>query len=186
MIKQIAVKKIAIGSIAALCLCGGATTYAAEAGTYVGISFGNATIAVDEFNFEESDTGYKVYVGYTFNPYAAIELSYGTSGTPTLETPTGSAEVSATPVVASAIVSIPFQRMFAGFAKIGFSFYDSDTTTRQGIQTTSATDSSINLAYGIGASWAFLERYEVRIEYEKIVVDDGGFSMMSIGGVYRF
>jgi len=179
------VKKFAIGSIAALCLCGSAA-YAVEPGAYAGISFGKATVAADEINFEESDTGFKVFVGYTFNPYAAIELNYVDAGAPILESPAGSTEVAAKAVTASAIVSFPFQRSFAAFGKFGFSFYDSDTTTRTGAQLSTAAHTDVNLAFGIGASYAFLERYEVRIEYESIAVDDGDFSMMSIGGVYRF
>jgi opacity protein-like surface antigen len=83
-------------------------------------------------------------------------------------------------------VSIPFQRSFAAFAKVGFSFYDSDTTTRTGALISTAAHTDVNLAYGLGASYAFLERYEVRIEYDSIAIDDGDFSMLSIGGVYRF
>jgi OOP family OmpA-OmpF porin len=180
-------KTIAIGSIAALSLCGGSVAYAAaEPGTYVGASLGKAKIANDAANFDEGDNGFKVFVGYTFSPYAAIELNYVDNGAPISATPAGTTEIAATAVTAATIVSLPFQKMFAGFVKIGFSFYDTDTTTRVGASTTTKPDSNINLAYGIGASFAFLERYEVRIEYEKIAVDDGDYSMMSIGGVYRF
>jgi opacity protein-like surface antigen len=179
------VKKFAIGAFATLCLCG-STIFAAEPGTYAGLSYGQASVAQDKINFDESDTGFKAFVGYTFNSYAAIELNYMDGPAPIVELPTSSVGVAPTAVTASAIVSFPFQRSFAAFAKLGFSFYDTETATLTGGQVSTADDSAINLAYGIGATYAFLERYEVRVEYESIAVEDGDFSMLSIGGVYRF
>ena len=179
-------KKTAIGSIATLCLCGASAYAEVEPGSYVGASMGKAQIAADELNFDEGDTGFKVFVGYTFNQYAALELSYIDSGTPTLEGNGATLEVEGTAVVAATLVGIPVGNMFNCFGKVGFAFFDGEATARSTTQSAYAEDTSINLAFGLGASVTFWQRFEVRAEYEKVLIEDGDFTMMSLGGAYRF
>jgi OmpA-OmpF porin, OOP family len=167
-------KRMAMQVVTATCLVCASVYASADPGAYVGASYGQAQISVDALSFSESDSGYKVFVGYTFTPYAAIELDYVDAGQPTEVRGRNTIEVPATGVVASAIAKYPFGKMFAATGKLGFAFYDADTT------------SNIGIAYGLGVSASFWERFEARIEYEQVTVDDGGFSMMSIGGVYKF
>ncbi len=169
MFKRMTIRMFAVAS-----LCCASSYASADPGVYVGASYGQAQISDDKLAFSESDSGYKVFVGYTFSPYAAIELDYVDAGQPTEVRGQTTIEVSATGVAASAIAKYPFGKMFAATGKLGFAFYDTDTT------------SDIGIAYGLGMSVAFWEKFEARIEYEQVSIDDGGFSIMSIGGVYKF
>jgi OmpA-OmpF porin, OOP family len=167
-------KKMAAQIATATSLCCASTYASADPGAYVGASYGQTQISVNALDFSESDSGYKVFVGYTFNPYAALELNYVDAGQPTEVRGRNTIEVSATGVVASAIAKYPFGKLFAATGKLGFAFYDTDTT------------SDIGIAYGLGISVAIWESFEARVEYEQVTVDDGDFSMMSIGAVYKF
>jgi OOP family OmpA-OmpF porin len=166
-------KRVAFGFIAALCLCS-ASAHADEPGAYVGAAFGQASIVADDIGFDASDKGYKLFVGYSFNPHAAIQLEYLDAGKPTMQRGNTIYETSATGFLASTLIRYPFAKTFDAFGKIGFAFYDTDTTT------------GIGISYGLGGSYSFLERYEVRAEYEKVVIENGDFSMFSISGVYKF
>ena len=49
-------------------------------GFYVGASIGQGTVKVDSVDFDESDTAFKVFGGYSFNQHFAIELAYFDGG----------------------------------------------------------------------------------------------------------
>jgi OmpA-OmpF porin, OOP family len=168
------IKRIALGFISASCLCGAAAYADGDAAAYVGASIGKARTAVDKLDFDESATAYKVFVGYSFNPYAAIELDYADAGSPKIQRGNTSITVSPTGVAAFALARYPFGKSYAVYGKFGFAFYDTDTT------------SDVDLAYGLGGMMSIGDKFEVRAEYEKVIVKDGDFSMFSVGGVFKF
>ena len=47
-----------------------------DPGFYVGAGVGQSKIEADDINFDEDDTGFKVFGGYQFNKYFAVELAY--------------------------------------------------------------------------------------------------------------
>ena len=48
-------------------------------------------------------------------------------------------------------------------------------------------DDGVDLAYGIGASYAFTDQFAVRVEYEGVDVDDlDTADLLTIGGEIRF
>ena len=173
MLKRIAPGAIVFGCITALSPYSAAIADS-EPGAYVGASYGQAQTAVDKLDFDESDTGYKVFFGYTFNKYAAIEMAYVNGGKPTILRGKTTIEVAPTAVMPAAVGRYPFGKSFAAFGKFGVAFYDTETT------------SDVDLAIGLGAMMTFLEHFEVRIEYDTVAVEDGGFSMLSLGGAYKF
>jgi OOP family OmpA-OmpF porin len=173
MLKRIAPSALVFGCIAALSPYSAAIANS-EPGAYVGASYGQAQTAVDKSNFDESDTGYKVFFGYTFNQYAAIEMAYVNGGKPTLQVGKTIIEVAPTAVMPAAVGRYPFSKSFAAFGKFGVAFYDTETT------------SDVDLAIGLGAMMSLWEHFEVRIEYDTVAVEDGGFSMLSLGAVFRF
>jgi hypothetical protein len=173
MLKKIAPGAIVFGCIAALSPYCSAFAES-EPGAYVGASYGQAQTAVDKLNFDASDAGYKAFIGYAFNKYAAIEMAYVNGGKPTLQRGKTTIEVDPTAVMPAAVGRYPFGKSFAAFGKFGVAFYDTDTT------------SDVDLALGLGVMMSLWERFEVRLEYDTVAVNDGGFSMMSLGGVFKF
>jgi len=174
MFKKIAPCLAVLGSVAGLSLCNAAHALDGDPGAYVGASFGQTQVAVDSLNFDEGDSGYKAFFGYSFNKYSAIELAYVNGGAPVLQRGTTTIEVAPTIVIPSAMGKYPFGKSFAAFGKFGVAFYDTETT------------SAVDIALGLGAMMTFWDHFEVRVEYETVAVNDGGFSMLSLGGAYKF
>jgi opacity protein-like surface antigen len=179
--------KVVIGILAAFGLMG-ASAHAAEsdAGAYVGVGIGTSTIKIDDFNFDESDTAFKLFGGYMFNPYVGLELAYLNAGEPSATVSGVSVEVSVTGFSGSVVGNIPLGDRFALFGKLGFAQYDVEATARIGAASASADDSGSELAYGVGMSVSLTDRFSLRAEYEMFDVEDGDFTILSAGAVLKF
>lgn len=163
-----------------------------ESGFYIGGSTGTASIDysendpdVGEINFDDDDTGYKVFAGYNLGlvPFLnlAVEGSYVDFGSQEGE-----------------IASIPGFSIdttaFAGFGLVGFDLgpvglfakagmfsWDVDFDTPLGSVSESGTDP----AYGLGAK-VQLGSIAVRAEYELFDLDDIEIDYFSVGASYTF
>ena len=77
---EIPFKKAAVAAAVSAVVSVGAA--AADAGPFIGGSFGQATVKISDkvngqnFSLEDSDTGYKVFGGYMFNEYFGVEVGY--------------------------------------------------------------------------------------------------------------
>ena len=70
----------------ALALLGAASVHAeSQPGFYVGAGIGQATLEADDVGFDADDTAFKVFGGYSFNDYFAVELTYFDGGAPSEE-----------------------------------------------------------------------------------------------------
>jgi OmpA-OmpF porin, OOP family len=189
-------KRLGLTAFAALALT---ATMAAQAdvgpGFYAGVGFGTTKIeddGFDGFDVDDSDTGFKFFGGYSFNENFAIEASYfdlgETSGR--IDDPffgDFDFEAGVSGLSAAAVGRIPVSQSFALFGKIGFTSYDIDVSVSvPGLGGGSGSESESDLMYGVGGSLSFAERFEARLEYEMINVDDGDASMISLSGAYRF
>jgi len=186
--------QVMLGAIAVFGLAVGATASAADAGAdtgsdgglYLGASIGQASISVDDVDFDEDDSGFKIFGGYSFNRHFALELAYVDSGTPTLSGGGASVEVSASALVLSAVGRIPVNDSIAFFGKLGLASHDSEITARYGALSFSGEESGSDIAYGVGMSAALGQNFELRFEYENIDLDGAEFSMISVGGAIKF
>jgi opacity protein-like surface antigen len=137
------------------------TAHAAEdSGLYLGAGIGEATIESGEF--DESDTAFKVFGGYAFNRYFSAELAYVDAGTQ--EGRIGDIQVAneSNGIIASALASLPIGEVFSLYAKLGYAFYDSETTFRLGDLQETESESDEDLTYGIGVEFAVWRGLKLR------------------------
>jgi OmpA-OmpF porin, OOP family len=189
-------KRLGLSALAAFALTA-AMTAQADVGPsfYVGAGFGTTEVSedsIDEFLADDSDNGLKVFGGYSFNEYFAIEASYFDFGEAngTIEDPDfGDIDFSTgvTGLSAAAVGRIPAGEMFSVFGKVGFASYDVEIDVSvPGFGSGSSSESETDLVYGVGGALSFAERFEARVEYEVLNVEDGDVNMISLSGLYRF
>jgi len=178
----------------------------AEPGFFVGGSIGQSTTEAQENNifdsgenieFDEDDTGYKLFGGYMFNDYLGVELGYVDFGQPedkfSFDGGEGivdvkvDAEVSA--FTANLLGQIPLGPVDI-FAKVGLASYDAEIGVKatDGIITESGNldDDGEELMYGVGARLN-IGNFGIRAEYEMYDVGDlDDLSMISLGGEISF
>ena len=146
------------------------------AGFYVGGSYGNTTMEVDEpgFSFDADDPSYKVFAGYRFLKFVGVEGSYVDLGSPS----DGSVSIDSQGWTAFGVGVLPLGP-FGLFAKVGVIAADTEVS---GLADESTTDP----AYGIGAEFGF-SKIAIRAEYERFDIEDfDEVYMISVGAAFRF
>ena len=181
-------KRMAFNGFAIVSLAFGAAAHAEEApGFYAGASIGEGTVKVDSVDFDESDTSFKVFGGYSFNQNFAIELAYLDGGDAEMSIGNSAVGVELSGLNASAVGSIPLGDVFTLFGKIGFMSYDAEVSARVGGSTVfSEKGSDEDISYGIGGAFSFGKSFSLRAEYEMLDASDAEFNVLSIGGSFRF
>lgn len=146
------------------------------AGFYVGASYGNTTVEVDEpgFTFDADDPSWKVFAGYRFLKFIGVEGSYVDLGSPTEDAVT----IESKGWSAFGVGVLPLGP-FGLFAKVGAISSETDITG-------ALDDSSTDPAYGVGAEFGF-SKIAIRAEYELLDIDDtDSVYMLSVGAAWRF
>ncbi|MFC3283307.1 outer membrane beta-barrel protein [Litchfieldella rifensis] len=163
-------------------------------GLYLGAGIGQSTLdndTLDElsdigFNTDDSDTGYKLFVGYDFSPNFALEASYLDFGDFTADasvmdgsdTVTANIDASADGFGFALLGRLPIAAGFGIHAKVGLLAWDGEvsgtvrengTTTFQARGNADGTDPF----YGVGAEYV-ISRVMVRGEYERYDLSDSG------------
>jgi OOP family OmpA-OmpF porin len=155
-----------------------------DAGFYVGAGVGEAHNKSGEF--DGSDTAFKVFGGYSFNKYFALELAYVDAGTQDDRIGNLDVENESSGVVVSALGSIPIGSVFSLYGKVGYAFYDASVRVRSGGLQGSESGSDERPVYGAGIELAILRGLKLRAEYEIVDVKDGDFDLVTVGATYRF
>jgi OOP family OmpA-OmpF porin len=154
------------------CACG-----ASLAGPfYVGGSYGDASIEIDTsgFEFDDSDSGWKLYAGYRFLKFFGVEGSYVDLGAPS----EGSVEVETTGWDAFGVGVLPLGPIEL-FAKAGAVSWETDVSG-------AGSDDGTDAAYGIGVGFS-LKKIAFRLELEQFDVEDTDtVQMASVGVEWRF
>ena len=184
-------KRLGMTVIAALAL---AASMAAQADTqpgfYAGAGIGTTKVGDDNFSgpgVDDSDTGFKIFGGYTFNENWGVEVSYFDFGEASASDGGDSVSVGVTGLSAAAVGRLPINDMFAVYGKLGFASYDVDLDFNNvpGFGSGHLSDSDSDLIYGVGGALSFGGSFEARLEYEALNVD-GDASMISVSGLFRF
>jgi hypothetical protein len=165
----------------------------ADSGFYLGGSLGQTTLEADfvdpfddgSFRFDEDDSSWKVYGGFTFDlPVIklGVEGGYRDLGGPsaTFEGATYGLDVTAWDAFGVAGFDLGPLSLFG---KFGFISWDADLTV-SGFDF--GSDDGTDTAYGVGAG-INIGSFQIRAEYEVFDVSDvEDLYMMSAGFVYTF
>jgi OOP family OmpA-OmpF porin len=174
----------------------GAGPVSAKSGFYVGGSLGQTTLKIDnldldleQFDFSDSDTSYKVIAGYRFMGFFAVEASYLDFGSladsvDTIEGTVGvRADLTGFDAVAMGMLPLGLADLFA---KAGFVSWDADIRTAFGEIVELDTDSGTDMVYGIGAQLRF-RGLAVRAEVEYFdIADADSVYLVSLGATFTF
>lgn len=189
---------------------------AAEPGIYAGINLGRTSSQIDKtritndllkpgFKYtsrrsDTSDTGFKLYGGYQFTPYFALEAGYFDLGSYNLDTsvlPAGTLfnDMDFRGINFDAVVTLPVTDKIDVFARAGMHKIELDSDI-VGIGYAAGTyrdgkRRDTHEKFGVGASYALNEAVSLRVEaeryqFEDVIRRDGNINMYSLGVVYSF
>jgi OOP family OmpA-OmpF porin len=123
---------------------------------------------------DDSDSGFKIFGGYQFNPNFAFEVAYvdlgeaKISGTDSfLGSATATIEVSGFNF--AVVGSFPVGERFNLMGKAGFFRWDLDASVNTSIVSGSLNESGFDPMFGIGGSFNITKKFGVRVEYEKFL-----------------
>ncbi|MEJ0085274.1 MAG: OmpA family protein [Pseudomonadota bacterium] len=203
-------------AFAALAMLAGPLAIAAESGWYIGGNGGRSETDVDEdriaadlleqgftTNFmddNERDTGFKVFGGYQFNKYWAMESGYydlGDFGFTSFTAPPGTLHgvLGVRGLNLDAVLSLPFTEKFSAFGRAGVAFSEVEGAFEStGLVTVLEPDSekrAANYKFGVGLQYDFTRRFGMRLEAERYRIDDsvgnrGDVDLFSAGVLLRF
>ena len=146
------------------------------------------------------DTGFKVFGGYQFNDYFAIEGGYfdlGKFGYNATTIPAGTLNgaISLRGLNADVIGFLPLTDNFSAFGRIGVNYAEAkDNFNGTGLIAVTNPDPSkkeVNYKFGLGLQYRITHALATRLEIERYRVDDaignkGDIDQLSVGLVYRF
>lgn len=135
---------------------------------------------VDDFGLDDDTTGGKLFAGYRFNEYFAVEASYFDFGE--FEDRANSLEVDGFGL--AAVVSYPITSDLDIFGKIGIQDWDAET--RGPIAQGLSTDSDTDAFYGIGVRYSITDSISVQAEAERYEIEDFDLDAASIGITFNF
>jgi outer membrane immunogenic protein len=170
-------KTRSIYCLALFLLFASAPAMAVKGGFYLGGSLGGAATEVKEGDatFDEDDTAWKLFAGYHFLQFFAVEAAYRDLGSPS----DSGVKVSPTAVDAAGLVGIPLGPVYL-FGKLGVVWWDADITAGDEKFSDDGTDYEV----GIGIS-ADIAKIQLRGEIEYLDVADGTL-MYTVGAAWRF
>lgn len=177
-----------VSALAILMLAAGSQMALAgsETGLYLGGSMGSAQLYFDSYNnyIDDSDTGYKYFVGYNFGLLPAVDLAveasyvdFGNQYGDFLGEPTRFSNTALQAHLLGALNMGPV----ALFAKAGVTDWETKFTDGYHEGKTSGSDP----AYGVGAKFQ-VGSIQLRTEYERIQLDEADMDFYSIGAAYTF
>lgn len=187
-----------------------------SAGWYAGANYGVTEATIDDdritsgllgsgltttsINDDDRDRGYKLFGGYQYNRYLALEAGYfdlGQFGFVANTVPTGtlSGGIKVRGFNLDAVGTLPITEKFSAFGRVGVTYADTDGTFA-GTGAVNVLDPNpsardTNLKVGLGVQYAFTDALSLRAEIERYRINDavgnkGDVDLASIGLVYRF
>lgn len=149
-------------------------------------------------SLDDTDLGFKAFVGYRFNSPFAIEVGFTSLEGPdsNIDTPVVDGNLIADvrelhPLTGrgptASFLAIPFERdRLSTFAKLGFWYWEADIDVRLGNTSVKNDPNGWDFIAGLGAQYRMFDELSARLEYERYFLDDNGVDMLSIGLTYRF
>lgn len=199
-----------------LALIASSTAVAAEGDWYGGVALGRtyesvnfdkvfqstlpAGFALTSYDDGDHDTGYKVFAGYQFHDYLALEGGYFDLGDFNYRATTNPAGnlvggLGADGWNLDLVGELPLTQNLSALARFGFSYAD----TRSSMYSSSGVplgpvvfnERNGNYKYGVGLQYELTPALALRVEAERFRLDEasgskGDVDMFSLGLVYRF
>ena len=144
-------------------------------------------------NCDDTDTGWKLFGGYRFTQYVAIEAGYVDLGEYSGNSGGISASAEVTGVTAHVVGTLPLHERFSLIGRLGTIYADVDAKASGFGISVSEDDQSFAFAVGVGAEVNITDQFSLRAEYElfKDVGDDDSTGeddvyLASISAVFRF
>ena len=181
---------------------------------YIGGNYGRTAESIDDgeiansiigggltdIDDDESDRGYKFFVGYQFNQHIALEAGYADLGdfgvevarAPGAGTLTG--ETSYKGYNLDVVGAWPLTQRLSAFGRVGAFHYKTEENfvgTESLAASLTRDEKDTGYKFGAGLEYAFTERLSGRIEAERYRIEDllgdhGSVNLYSVGLVYRF
>ena len=202
--------------LATLAATAGAGTTEDDDGWYVGANLGDSQAKIDNDRIaasllaqgitltgikdDERHLGFKLFGGYQFNRYVALEGGYfdlgrfGFSAT-TLPPGTLAGNTKLQGTNFDLVGLLPFTEKFSAFARAGFDYsWTRDQFAASGavvVPDPKRSDHSSHYKFGVGLQYAITPSWGLRAEAERYRVDDavgnrGDIDLFSVGVLYRF
>lgn len=155
---------------------------------------------VDSISEDDSDTGFKFFGGYQYNPHFAIEGGYFDLGkfdssvdTIPLGGLDGSIEFQG--INLDLVGSTSFTKKLSGFARVGVTYAETVNTYSEsgavGLDDGTSDERNTNPKIGLGLQYALNDNLAMRVEAERYRLNNGisgkdDVDLFSVGLVYRF
>ncbi len=161
------------------------------------LSSGFTTTSISD---RDRDSGYRLYAGYQFNRYWALEGGYfdlGKFGYTANTVPLGSltGDIRLKGLNLDLVGTLPLSDRFSLLGRVGANYADTnDTFTSTGavrVTNPNPTKRDTNYKFGLGVQYAFNDALALRVEAERYRINDavgnnGHVDMATIGLVYSF
>lgn len=187
-----------------------------DAGWYVGGNVGQSLADIDaeriksglqaggltttRFHEDERNNGFKLFGGYQFNRYLALEGGYFDLGefsydADTVPAGTVSGKLDLRGVNLDLVGLLPFTDKFSAFARAGVTHARTrdrfGATGLASVQNPDRSENNTGFKFGVGVQYALFPSVGLRLEAERYRIDDaigskGDIDLMSIGLLYRF
>jgi len=161
----------------------GQTATQPEVRGYVGTGLGYYRLNDEDFLDEDDDLkdnrwAWRVFGGVEANRVFSLEGGYWDFGS----TDDGNLEMEATGWTVAGIAALPLTPWIAPYGKVGQLFWDRERS----LGPISRSDSSNDLFYGVGARVTLSDHVDLRLEYERMALDDTDLDMGSVNVQFRF
>jgi len=158
--------------------------YADEFSLGASVGYVNIEDSDPGFDFEATDTGYKIFASYEFSNHLGIEAGYIDFGEPNDQFQGLNGEIDASGWNLYGVGNLPLTDGVDLFAKAGIVSWDADSII-DGILVD--TEDGEDLALGFGARWNLNENFGFRAEADWFDIDEAdSVWMASIGFELRF
>lgn len=184
------VASIALGLIAMPALA------ADDQGFYAGAGAGEFSIDFSgdllgtPVSFSDSDTAFRVFGGWQFNEFVALEAGYVDGGTASETLSIGGSSVNVDIDMTGFDLmlrgTLPMGESFYGFAQAGMIFWDADLSATSGGSTARDSDSGDDFAYGAGFGFNFSDNAGVRAEYVVYDISDVDVDSIMASFLWKF
>lgn len=208
--------KLRASTLLMLATCASAPGWAQDldTGWYAGASVGKTEVdfrdarmvsalnglafTTNSLSLDDEDTGWKLFGGYSFNKWLALEGSYADLGefnalaslTPAAQQ---AGEASFKGIGLDLVGSLPITTRFSAFARLGLANMrvDEDFNPIRAPYFIDRAERDFHEKYGVGFEFRLTDAFSLRTEYERYKTDknritDNQVDMLSLGLVYRF